>query len=211
MARENQFSEVITTEAQLREIIGYPHDVVVRKTISVLDDYCREYIAKSPFLLIASSDARGSVDVSPKGDPAGFVQVYDERTLLIPHRPGNNRADTFRNVLQNPKVGLLFLIPGKRETLRISGQASIIRDTHLREQMAVKGKLPELLLAVSVEEAFFHCAKCIIRSALWNANSSPDLDGLASLAETMVKHGKLDVTVEALQADITDDEKTNLY
>ncbi len=211
MTTMSRFSEVISTVEQMREIIGYPHEVVTRKTISTLDDYCREWIAQSPFLLIASSDTQGNVDVSPKGDPPGFVHVLDDSTLLIPERPGNRRADTFMNILENPKIGLLFLIPGKKETLRVSGQATLVRDGDLRQQMMAKGKVPELLVAVNVEEAFFHCAKCIIRSELWKANALPALESLPSLAQAMVKHGELDLTIEEMQTGITNDEETRLY
>lgn len=211
MAKKSRFSEVISTVKQMREIVGYPHENVTKKTISALDNYCREWIAKSPFLLIASSDEHGNVDISPKGDPPGFVTVLDNQTLLIPERLGNKRADTFMNIIQNPKIGLLFLIPGKRETLRISGTATLVRDADLREDMAVKGKVPELLVAINVEEAFFHCAKCIIRSELWSAEALPELEVLPSLAQTMVKHGKLDLTVEEMQASITEDAETRLY
>jgi PPOX class probable FMN-dependent enzyme len=211
MIGKNQFSDFITTEEQLREVIGYPGHRVTAKAVTALDDYCRDYIAKSPFLLIASSDAQGNVDVSPKGDPPGFVHVLDDTTLLIPDRPGNRRADTFMNVLQNPKIGLIFLIPGKKETLRVSGQATLIRDSDWRQKLSVKGKVPDLLLAVSVKEAFFHCSKCIIRSELWNSDGFPELAGLPSLAQTMVKHGNLDDSVEEMAEMIEEDAATNLY
>jgi len=211
MTSENQFSEVITTEAQLREIVGYPNRMIANLPIAALDDVCRDYIAKSPFLLIASSDARGNVDVSPKGDPPGFVHVLNDTTLLIPHRPGNRRADTFMNILQNPKVGLLFLIPGKRETLRISGQATLVRDADLRQQMAVRDKVPELLVAVQVEEAFFHCPKCMMRSELWDADVSRELENLSFLAQVVVQQGQVDKTVEEIQAMLYDDAETHLY
>ena len=174
-----------------------------------LDQYCRDYIANCPFLLIASFDAQGNVDVSPKGDPAGFVRVLDETTLLIPDRPGNRRADTFMNILQNPKVGLLFMIPGKRETLRISGTANLVRDADLREQMAVQGKIPQILIAVHVEEIFFHCPKCILRSELWSSENSAD-SSVPTLAHTAVKYANLDRTVEEVQS-MFDKDAANLY
>src|SRR5258705_2818538 len=126
------------------------------------------------------------MDVSPKGDPPGFVQVLDDETLAIPDRPGNRRADTFSNVLQNPGVGLIFLIPGKLETLRVNGRARIVRDMALRERMAVQGKVPQIALVVTVEEAFIHCGKCMIRSQLWQPESWPDGDALPSQAECLV-------------------------
>src|SRR5215216_2814448 len=166
--QDYQFTDVVTSEDDLRVILAWPRQRTLDKTINELDEYCREHIARSPFLLIASCDAAGNMDVSPKGDQAGFVRVLDDRTLVIPDRPGNRRADTFSNILQNPGVALLFLVPGRRETLRVVGKAQIVRDEALRESMAMNGKAPELLLGVKVSEVFFHCAKCIIRSDLWN-------------------------------------------
>jgi len=118
-------------------------------------------------MILASTDAHGNVDVSPKGDPQGFVKIIDKQTLAIPDRPGNRRADSIENILQNPKVGLIFMIPGKTETLRVSGIASIVRDIDLRDSMAVRDRSPEFVIVVDVKEAFFHCSKCMIRSKLW--------------------------------------------
>jgi PPOX class probable FMN-dependent enzyme len=162
-------------------------------------------------VLIASSDVNGDVDVSPKGDPPGFVQVLDDRTLAIPDRPGNRRADTFRNILQNPKVGLFFLIPGKQETLRVSGTAMIVRDGWLRERMAIQGKRPDFAIVVTVEEAFMHCAKCIIRSKFWEMEQWPDVAELPSLARIMIDHGKLSDSVEEMQALIDESYRERLY
>lgn len=118
-------------------------------------------------MILASTDAHGNVDVSPKGDPQGFVKIIDKQTLAIPDRPGNRRADSIENILQNTKVGLIFMIPGKTETLRVSGIASIVRDIDLRDSMAVRDRSPEFVIVVDVKEAFFHCSKCMIRSKLW--------------------------------------------
>lgn len=211
MAVASRFKEVITTEEQLREIIGHPHQLVLDKTQPHLDEYTLGFIAKSPFLLIGSVNAAGKMDVSPKGDPAGFVRALDDKTLLIPDRPGNRRADTMINIIQNPQIGLLFLVPGNRETLRINGTAQIVRDPELQEQMAQQGKAPHLLIAVTVEEVFFHCAKCVVRSDLWNAERWPDLEALPSVAEAFIKHMNLDVSVEAVKADIEEDARTGLY
>ena len=177
-----EFSDVVRTEAELHAILGEPSEKVVQKTLPALDRHCRAFIAKSPFVLIASSDDKGRMDVSPKGDPPGFVQVVDDNTLAIPERPGNRRADTFHNLLKNPRAGLIFLIPGKKETLRVSGHAEIVHDKALRETMAINGKAPDLALVIRVEEAFFHCAKCVVRSKLWSPHEWPSLDGLPTLA-----------------------------
>ncbi len=206
-----QFKDVVTDPAEFRELMGTPPPPCVAKTLSLLDRHCRAFIARSPFVLIASANARGQMDISPKGDAPGFVRVLDDRTVTVPDRPGNRRADTFTNVLENPKVGLIFLVPGKSETLRVSGSAQIVRDADLRGSMAARGKTPDFVLAVEVEEAFFHCSKCIVRSSLWSPDSWPSLDGLPSLAQTMVDAAALPMPVEALDAIIKQDESERLY
>jgi PPOX class probable FMN-dependent enzyme len=206
--QEYQFADTITSEDDLRAVLGYPKQRTIDKSITELDEYCREHIARSPFLLIASCDAAGNMDVSPKGDAAGFVRVLDNRTLVIPDRPGNRRGDTFSNVLENPDVALLFLVPGRRETLRVAGRARIVRDEALRESMAANGKAPELLLGVSVREVFFHCAKCIIRSDLWHGYEA---GGLPPYGEILVKHTGVDMDPADLQAEIEENYKTQLY
>lgn len=206
-----QFREVVATEAELRAIIGPPVERSVKKEIARLDGHCRALIAKSSFVLIASGDSSGRMDVSPKGDVPGFVQVLDEETLAIPDRPGNRRADTFTNVLQSPGIGLIFLIPGKLETLRVNGRARIVRDLALRERMAVNGKVPELALVVSVEQAFIHCGKCMLRSKLWQHDAWPDVEGLPSQAQCLVDHGKLREPVAEVQASIEKSRATQLY
>jgi len=203
------FSEVIQTVEELHAILGHPSQHVIDKVIHEVDEYAQEFIAKSPFILIGSSDAQGNHDVSPKGDPPGFVQVLNSRTLLIPDRPGNRRADTLVNILENPQIGMIFLIPGKRETLRINGRAQLIRDTDLRERCSVGGKVPALLIAVTVEDVYFHCAKCIIRSGLWEEGEAQQ--ELASLAEIMIKNAHIDADAEKFQRDIDESYKTTLY
>jgi PPOX class probable FMN-dependent enzyme len=205
------FSDIVTSEAQLREVLGHPTYLAANKAVTALDEHCRAFIASSPFMLIASSDANGNVDISPKGDPAGFVQVLDERTLAIPDRPGNRRGDTFRNILQNPKVGLFFFVPGKQETFRVSGKAMIVRDLWLRERLAVRGKIPDFAIVVSIEEAFLHCAKCVIRSGIWEQEKWPELEGLASLARVMIDHGKLADSEAKVQTLIDESYRNRLY
>jgi PPOX class probable FMN-dependent enzyme len=206
-----QFKDVITDRERFREVMGEPPPACVAKTIALLDRHCRDFIGKSPFILIASSNSRGQMDISPKGDAPGFVRVLDDSTLAIPDRPGNRRADTFSNILENPRVGLIFLLPGKNETLRVSGSAQIVRDSGLRESMTVRGKVPDFALVVEVQEAFFHCSKCIIRSSLWNPRAWPSLDGLANLAQVMVEEAKLTMTVKELDEIIKQDETERLY
>lgn len=206
-----RFEDVVTSEAELRAVIGEPSHRARSKVVPRLDEHCRAFIERSPFLVIASHDALGNLDVSPKGDPPGFVQVLDDHTLVIPDRLGNRRLDTFRNLLDNPKVGLIFLIPGKRETLRVSGTAAIVRDAGLRERMAIDGRPPDLALVVRVERALFHCSKCMIRSQLWQPDAWPDISDLASLAEVIVAHARLADTVDEVHSIIERDTRERLY
>lgn len=205
------FEQVIATREQLREVLKEPSELVTLKTLDHLDKFCGMFVGRSPFALLATADAAGNTDISPKGDPAGFVKVLDDKTLVIPDRPGNHRADSLENILQNPKVGLIFMIPGKTETLRVSGTATIVRDQALLDSMAVQGRSPALAIAVHVEEAFFHCSKCMIRSGLWKTGQWPDLEGLPRLAETMVEAGKLPLSEEQMHDIVVNDERERLY
>jgi uncharacterized protein len=206
------FSDVIRSEEELRAVMGAPvAPAVVDKTLSTLDRHCLTFIARSPFVLIATSDDMGRMDISPKGDAPGFVRVLDERTLVIPDRPGNQRFDTFRNLFQSPRIGLMFLIPGKRETLRVGGTAEVVRDAALLASLQAQGKVPALALAVRVEEAFFHCSKCMIRSHLWQHEQWAALDGLPTLAETMKDAAAMAVPVAVLEGVIKTDEEQRLY
>ena len=211
MQQQPRFREIVTTEEELRAIMGNASALVTRKELSALDAHAREFIGKSPFLLIGTTGSDGKIDMSPKGDPPGFVRVLDDKTLAIPDRLGNRRADTFSNLVVNDQIGLIFLIPGKKETLRVSGRAIIVRDATLREEMAVGGKLPELALVVQVEQMFFHCSKCMIRSNLWAPDQWPALSGLPSLDEAMVSAGNLRESVEEMQAIVDKDAATRLY
>lgn len=205
------FADVITTEAQLREALGHPSGAVRNKAVSFLDVATRAFIARSPFVLIGTADAQGHQDISPKGDPPGFVQILDEHTLLIPDRPGNRRADTFSNILQNPQVALLFMIPDRAETLRVNGRAQIVRDAPLRQRCALNGKAPNFLIAVTVQEAFFHCSKCVVRSRLWSQQDWPQTADLPSLAEMLVMQGKSQISAGELQTLLDEDVQNNLY
>jgi uncharacterized protein len=205
----NAFRQVIQNEAELREILGYAGKAAQNKVISEIDDICRAFIEKSSFVLLGSTGADGSMDVSPKGDPAGFVQVMDSKTLLIPDRPGNRRGDTLTNILQNPNIGLLFLVSGRSDTLRVNGTAQIVRDDDVRERFIMQGKVPIFVIAVTVNEVFFHCTKCIVRAELWS--SEQEHDNLISLGAAIVKHAKLDISVEEADAMVVEDEKTDLY
>lgn len=157
----------IGDEAELREVLGEPHPRDAGKVRDALDDLDRAWLAATPLCLVATSAADGTCDVSPKGDPAGFTLVLDERTIVIPERPGNRRADGFRNVLSNPRVGLIFVIPGRADTLRINGRARLLRDADFFDRMTVKGHRPQVALLVDIDEVFSHCSKAFLRSALW--------------------------------------------
>ena len=174
---------VVRTADELRAVLGYPTERAVQKQLSALDKHCRAFIARSPFVVLSTSNARGGCDASPKGDRPGFVLVQDEHTLVIPDRPGNRRADSLLNILDNPHVGLLFLIPGMGETLRVNGTASLVRDPTLLDELAVDGKRPQLAIVVKVEESFLHCAKALIRSRLWDPERFMPRCEMPSLAQ----------------------------
>jgi len=205
------FTDVVTTEEQLREVLGKASSGAANKAIDCIDHYYAAFIAQSPLVLIGSSDAEGRQDVSPKGDPPGFVLVLDEHTLAIPDRPGNRRADTFLNVLQNPNVALFFLVPGSRETLRVQGRASIVRDEGLRERMTINGKAPDFALVVEVREAFMHCAKCMVRSSLWKPETWPNPDDIVDIGAALVEQKRLTITREQLSEALEKDVRERLY
>ena len=206
------FKHVVTTEGELRELMGSPSERAIKKDVAVLDAHCRAFIAHSPFLLMATSSARGRCDVSPKGDAPGFVRVLDDRRLVIPDRPGNKRLDGMRNLLQNPHVGTIFLIPGREETLRVNGRAVIIRDAEILESLMVQDKRPQVAIGVEVEECFFHCPKAFRRSALWDPERWLDRAALPSMARVLFDQvrpaGK---TVEEYERESEEGLKRTLY
>jgi uncharacterized protein len=166
----------ITTETELAVILGEPTAAAAGKERTALDDVHRQWLAASPFCLVATSAADGSCDVSPKGDPPGFTLVLDDTTIALPERAGNRRADGFRNILANPHVGLIYLLPGRGDTLRINGRARLARDAALLDRMVVKGHRPLLAMVVEVQQVFFHCAKAFLRSGLWEPETwQPDV------------------------------------
>lgn len=206
------FANTITTLEQLREYIPMPREAAIRKQIARLDEHCRAFIARSPFLFLATSNAAGDCDVSPKGDAPGFVQVLDDETLVIPDRPGNQRADSLRNILENPHAGLLFVIPGVEWTLRVNGRATIVRDDDVRERMAVNGKPPAIAIALVVEEAYLHCPKCFIRAKLWDTGewmAPEEQPSFAAILRDQTKYD--DVPVDAIEKALAYDAEKNLY
>jgi PPOX class probable FMN-dependent enzyme len=166
----------VSSEAELRDLLGEPAARSVTKERPRLHQRDREWLAASPFCLIATADAGGRCDVSPKGDPPGFTYIIDDRTIAIPDRPGNRRADGFRNVLANPYAGTIYLVPGRTETLRINGRARLLRDAPFFDELIVKGNRPRLALVIDIETVFFHCAKAFMRSKLWRPETwHPDV------------------------------------
>ncbi|WP_174732851.1 pyridoxamine 5'-phosphate oxidase family protein [Mesobacillus harenae] len=184
------FKQTITTEEELRGLLGYPGDLASKKVIDNIDEHCRDFISKSPFLVLSTTDSSGNCDVSPRGDAPGFVHILDEKHLVIPERPGNRRLDSLKNILSNPRVGLLFLIPGLGETLRINGKACLVTDKDLLEKSAVNGRTPLISIAVEAEECFIHCAKALKRSALWQQDTWAPAETLPSAAKMMASHAK---------------------
>ncbi|MCC6936088.1 MAG: pyridoxamine 5'-phosphate oxidase family protein [Thermomicrobiales bacterium] len=160
-----------------------PDSIVMRKQLPALDEHCRTIIAASPFVLLATSNAEGRCDVTPRGDGPGFVKVIDDKTIAIADRPGNKRIDSMQNLMENPHAGLLFLVPGMDETLRVNGGAYVTDDPELLGQMAVNGKTPLFAVVVEVEEVFFHCARAFRRSRLWEAETWPDRASLPTLGQ----------------------------
>jgi PPOX class probable FMN-dependent enzyme len=205
------FRDLVTSEAALRTLVGTPSELALKKQIATLDAHCRDFIAHAPFVLVATSGADGTCDVSPKGDAPGFVRVLDERHLAIPDRPGNKRLDGMRNILDNPHVGLIFLIPGRRETLRVNGRACITRDETLLASLAAMGKRPVLAIGVEVEEVYLHCAKAFIRSALWQPDRWPKVERLASAAQMFWDQARPACTVEELAQHIDEGYLKRLY
>jgi uncharacterized protein len=189
----------ITTSAQLEELIGRPGAHAANKVRHRLHEVDRRWLATSPFCLMATADADGGCDVSPKGDPAGFVLVLDDTTIALPERPGNRRADGFHNILVNPHVGLIHLIPGRTDTLRINGRARLVSDAPYFDRMTVKGHRPVLAVVVEIEEIFYHCAKAFLRSELWRPESWPAADALPSRAGIVKQVEQPDVDLAELE------------
>jgi uncharacterized protein len=179
------FEKAVSSEARLREVLGHPGDRAVGKERPRLDEHCRAFIAQSPFLILGTANASGQCDVSPKGDEPGFVKVLDETHLAIPDRIGNNRLDGMTNMLVNPHVGLIFLIPGREDTLRVNGRAWIVEDDAILDAMVMKGKRPPFAIGVEVEQAFMHCPKAFIRSGLWKHETWPDPTVVPSMSQML--------------------------
>ena len=200
----------IRDAAELRAHFGAVGPLAARKVLDHLDDHARRFIALSPFLVLASADAAGNVDASPRGDAPGFVHVADARTLVIPDRRGNNRIDTFVNLLEAPGLGLIFMVPGINETLRVNGTAAMTQDADLLDSMSAQGKVPAAGLVVRVREAFFHCGKAMIRSGLWDPERHVGRSAFPSLGRILADQTAA-ATVPDAEAMIADAYRTRLY
>ena len=199
----------ITSLAALRELVPENPASTV-KLGDRLDDFARDFVARAPFLVLATADAEGRADASPKGDAPGFVVVHDERTLLIPDRPGNRLVMGHRNILANPHVGLLFVVPGTDETLRVNGRAELTRDPALLEALAARGRPAVLALRVTVEECFFHCGKAFIRSALWKPERWGERHAVSFGAMLAPKLGRGEETARQIDAAIAENYRNEL-
>lgn len=177
-------TEIRSIEA-LRSLYREPSERAVRKQLDRLDSHCRRFVSLSPFLVIASTDADGRVDASPRGGDPGFAKVFDDRTILIPDSPGNNRLDSLQNLISRPGVGLLLMVPGVDETLRINGKASLRTDAELIERCASERRKPPLVIAVEVQEVYLHCAKALMRSKLWDAGTKQERSVLPSMGQML--------------------------
>jgi PPOX class probable FMN-dependent enzyme len=205
------FGELVTTEEQVRAVLGEP-GATLSKLIDRLDAHCLAFIARSPFVVVATVDAAGNCDASPRGGAPGWVEVVDDRRLVLPEALGNAIGDTLRNVIATGRIGLLFLIPGLGETLRVNGRAVVTRDPGILERHVTQGKRPRLAIGVEVEVAFLHCAKAFIRSGLWKPETWPGRDGMARPAQVWADHCALpDVTPESMDALLVDEYANKLY
>lgn len=177
---------LIQDEQALRSMFAPTHELAVKKMQTTIDEHAQNFIKRSPFVCIGTQGLGKQADVSPRGDAPGFVQILDQQTLAIPDRPGNNRLDSLSNILANPNVGLLFIIPGFDDTLRVNGQASLVTDPEILETMSVNGRSPKLAIIVKVKEAFVHCAKAFRRSHLWDPQHFQDRSEVASLSKIIL-------------------------
>ncbi len=195
---------------------AYPatHELASKKALPRLDKHARDFIARSPFLCLGTQDRDGRADVSPRGDPVGFVQVLDDETIAIPDRPGNNRLDSLANIVENPSVGVLFVIPGFDDTLRLNGQATLVNDPALLQQMQVQDRVPRLAIVIKVTEVFIHCAKAFRRSSLWDPATFQDRKEMPSLMKIMLDQtvgAPDDASVKALEDDLEERYKASMY
>lgn len=205
-------TDPITSLADLRALLPAPHPDQEAKIIDHIDPMCAAWIARSTFVAMATTAADGTVDVSPKGDPAGFIHVMDATTLAMPDRPGNHRFDSFQNIFDTGQVGLMFLVPHRNEVLRVTGKAQIARDANLCADLAINGRAASFVTLITVRRAFFHCGKAVIRSALWNAARHDVPSDLPTYAEALTVHAAVPKDRTAALANrLTHNDKHRLY
>lgn len=206
--------DTISTMEQLRELYGHPIDFSIKKQKSTLDELSEQFLKLSPFSIIATSGSNGAHDCSPRGDYPGFIEALDNNTIGIPDRPGNNRLDCLSNIVENPAIALLVLVPGFKECLRINGKAELAINPELLSRFEHKGKLPKSVIVVTIKEIYFHCAKAITRSKLWQQDSMVDRDTMPSLGRIIMKQineGASEAELEDIDKHIEDRVKNTLY
>ncbi|KAJ57008.1 pyridoxamine 5'-phosphate oxidase [Actibacterium mucosum KCTC 23349] len=206
---------LVTSETDLRDLFPPTHDIAIKKALPQLDAHMRDFLARSPFLCIGTQTPDGQADVSPRGDPRGFVKVLDDQTLLIPDRPGNNRLDTLANIVANPAVGILFMVPGYDETVRVNGKAQLSRDPALLALLAVNDRTPTVAIVVRIDEVFLHCAKAFRRSKLWEPTQQQDRAEMPSLPKMILDQttGAPDnkAEMDKIDADLEDEYQRTMY
>jgi len=206
--------EEITTSSQLRELYDMPMELVVKKQKDELDDFTQQYLSLSPFAVISSVGSNGLLDCSPRGETPGFIKSIDRKTIAIPDRPGNNRLDSLSNIIENPSIGIIVLIPGFKECLRVNGDAKIVTNIEILEKFEHNGKLPKSAIIVTIKEIYFHCAKAITRSKLWDIESQIDRQVMPTLGRMLMQQidpSKTDDEIRELEELIEKRVKTTLY
>jgi uncharacterized protein len=206
--------EVIETIDQLRDLYQAPMDLALKKQQSRLDKYSSQFLSLSAFCILSTSNAAGHMDCSPRGDYPGFIQALDETTVALPDRPGNNRLDSLSNIVENPEMGLLIIIPGFSECLRINGAAKVVTNADVLKRFKYKGKLPKSVIIISIREVYFHCAKAIVRAKLWQAESQiarSTMPGLGALLMAQIDPSKTKEEVQEIENLIEESTKSTLY
>ena len=206
--------EAITTEEDLRHLYGMPMDLAIKKQRECLDEHSEKFISLSPFIILSTSGRSGFLDASPRGESPGFIKILDDKTLIIPDRPGNNRLDSLVNIIENPNIGILALVPGFKECLRINGEAKIVTNEALLEQCRHAGKAPISVIVVTIKEVYFHCAKAITRAKLWDAHSHCSRDVMPSLGRILMSQTAPETTekkIKEVEALIDERVRTTLY
>lgn len=197
--------------ADLRAVERLPSHWVNNKVIDHIDDLAQRFIDTSSLAILSSIRPDGVLDITPRGDPPGFVLVLNKNLIAIPDRPGNKRMDTFQNVFENPNVGVLFIIPGHRDTLRVSGKGAVVKDAELGRMLAINGRPAELVLLVRVERVLCHCSKAFLRSKAWQTEDWPDTSNVPTLAEMMKAHGSMAEALQEIEDGVREDRESNLY